>query len=102
MFVAGHYSSEVSVHVGVPQGSMLAPLLFSIYINDLPLSISSADADCDMFADDPFLTAAEKSVEAINTKLQKCLQEVSDWCSANMMLLNPEKQQQQQQQLKAW
>ena len=56
-----------------------------------------------MFADDPFLTAAEKSVEAINTKLQKCLQEVSDWCSANMMLLNPEKQQQQQQQqLKAW
>ena len=55
-----------------------------------------------MFADDSSLTAAGKSVAAINTKLNTCLQEVSDRCSVNMMLLNPEKQQQQQQQLKAW
>ena len=69
---------------------MLGPLLFSIYKNDLPLCISSADVDCEMFADDSSLATAGKSVAAINTKLQKCLQEVSDWCSANMMLFNPE------------
>ena len=49
-----------------------------------------------MFADDSSLNAAGKSVAAINTKLQKCLQEVSDWCSANMMLLNPREKKKQQ------
>ena len=40
-----------------------------------------------MFNGDSPLTAAGKSVGAINTKLQTCFQEVSDWCSADMMLL---------------
>ena len=60
-------------------------------VNDLPLLISAADADCDMFANESSLTAAGKCVVAINGKLQTCLQEVSDWDTANMMLLNPEK-----------
>ena len=34
------------------RGLFLDPLLFSIYINDLPLNISSTEVDCDMFADD--------------------------------------------------
>ena len=55
------------------------------------MSISSANVDCDMFTDDTSLTAAGKSVDAINTKLQTCLQVVSDRCCDNMMLLNPEK-----------
>lgn len=91
VFVNGHYSSEGFVQVGVPQGSVLGPLLFSIYINDLPLCISSADVNCDMFADDSSLTAAGENVAAITTKLQPSVQEVSDWCSANAMLLNPRK-----------
>ena len=58
VFVAGHYSPEGSVKVEVPQGSVLGPLLFRIYINDLPLSISSTEVDCDMFADDSSLPAS--------------------------------------------
>ena len=77
--------------MGVPQRPVLVPLLFYIYISDLPLCVSSADLNCDMFADDSSVTAAGKSVSAVHTKLQTSLQEVSDWCSSNMMLLNPQK-----------
>ena len=91
VFVAGHYSPEGSVKVEVPQGSVLGPLLFSIYINDLPLSISSTEVDCDMFADDSSLPASGNNTAAINFKLHPSIQEVSEWCSANAVFLNPEK-----------
>ena len=65
--------------------------LFSIYINDLPLSISSAEVDCDMFADDSSLSASGNNISAINAKLQPSIQEVTVWCPANAILLNPEK-----------
>ena len=90
VFVAGHYSPEGSVEVGVPQGSVLGTLLFSNYINDLPLIISSTEVDCDMFADDSSLSVSGNNIAAINAKLQPGIQEVTEWCSANAMLLNPE------------
>ena len=60
------------------------------YVSDSPLCISSADVDCNMFADDSSLTAAGEKIASTNTELQERLQEVSDWCSANTLLLNPD------------
>ncbi len=55
------------------------------------MSISSTEVDCDMFADDSSLSASGNNIAAINAKLQPSIQEVTEWCSVNAMLLNPEK-----------
>ena len=55
VFIRGFYSSQGTVKYGVPQGSVLGPVLFCIYINDLPLHIPSNSAECHMLADDTSL-----------------------------------------------
>ena len=52
VFIRGSHSSEGTVKYGVPQGSVFVPVLFCIYINDLPLHIPSNTAECRTIADD--------------------------------------------------
>ena len=56
--IEGETSSWLNVTSGVPQGSILGPLLFLIFINDIP---SSVDCNIDLFADDSFLHKQIKS-----------------------------------------
>ena len=55
VLVYGSYSSKESVKYGVPQGSVLGPILFSLFINDLPLHVKDISVDCDILADDTTL-----------------------------------------------
>ena len=62
VLLRGSYSSKESVKYGVPQGSVLGPILFSLFINDLPLHVKDISVDCDMLADDTTLHTSEKKI----------------------------------------
>ena len=76
---------------GVPQGSILGPLLFCIHINDLPLNISDSSVRCDLFADDSTIHTSNKNMLKIESSLQHALREVETWCDVNRMILHPSK-----------
>lgn len=82
-------SEDAYILDGVPQGSILGPLLFIMFINDLPLYTNSVNTD--MYADDTNLYVSGESKSAIERKLQISLNSLSTWCKYNGMLLNTSK-----------
>ena len=89
VFIDGHTSELQHVNCGVPQGSLLGPLLFIIYINDFYRS--SDIASFILFADDTNLFFSHSNpntlVEIVNSELQKTIQ----WIRANRLSLNLQK-----------
>ena len=89
--VHGTSSSQGTVRRGVPQGSVLGPLLFLLFINDLPFHIQDGAVTCDLFADDATLHTPDKDIDSVNGRLQQSLNDISDWCQQNSMVINPVK-----------
>lgn len=86
----GESSAQAYCAFGVPQGSVLGPFLFSVYISPIANLITSHGVQFHQYADDTQLYVAVKSESDI-VKLEECSLAVRDWFAQNGMLLNPDK-----------
>ena len=87
--IGAKFSDWLKTLVGIPQGSVLGPLLFNIFLNDLILFIRNANI-CN-FADDNSLYTASKDQSELNSILQKEISNVLYWFKINSMAANPDK-----------
>ena len=86
VIVEGHYSNAAEVTSGVPQGSVLGPLLFSLFINDLPTNVQ---CNVKLYADDVLLyTTVRMEEDCHKLKLQAYLNSLEQWVKKWNMVIN--------------
>ena len=90
----GQHSSWDNVNAGVPQGSILGPLLFLFYINDLSNDLSS---NCKLFADDTSLFSVVNNILTSATTLSQDLKAITKWGFQWKMIFNPDLSKQVQE-----
>ena len=84
--INGVKSSSQPIEYGVPQGSVLGPLLFLIYINDIPHAFKNAKPS--LFADDTNIFIFHKSKEVLFRNANKELEALGDWLLSNKLSLS--------------
>ena len=84
--IACYKSTPKFLNCGVPQGTILGPLIFLLYINDLPQCFNFSHAR--MYADDTSITYAGKDLNEIDDYLNNDLKSVNTWLSSNKLTLN--------------
>ena len=82
----GNISSNLNIFCGVPQGSILGPLLFLIFINDI-------GRDCQyslirLFAGDTAIYLSDPDPQVASRKLQKDVDRLMNWCQTNQLTIN--------------
>ena len=87
--INGYNSECASIPIGVPQGSVLGPLLFLLQINDLNLAIKYCKVH--HFADETNLLYTNNSIKKLNKMLNKDLKNLTNWLNANKISLNVDK-----------
>ena len=85
--INGFYSEFASIESGVPQGSVLGPLLFLVYINDLEKDIKS---NVKFFADDTMLYSIVKNPSISAAELNHDLEKINQWAKQWKMAFNPD------------
>ena len=84
--VGSSVSAELSPSAGVPQGAILSPLLFLVYVNDLPGALSAGEAN--LFADDTSVYVADRDLRCLQRRLQTAVDEVQVWMKKLLVTVN--------------
>ena len=82
-------SSLKEMKSGVPQGSVLGPILFMLYINYFPINIQEGRTI--LFADDTNVQIEATNVNILNEKIKEVVQQLSSWFSSNKLVINTDK-----------
>ena len=82
-------SSTNKVICGVPQGSILGPLLFLVYINDMENSL--CDVKFQLYAEDTVIYCTGNDSVKVNTRLQNGVDNFTQWCAINQLTINTKK-----------
>ena len=89
--IDGKFSNFLKMSTGVPQGSVLGPLLFLVYINDLPKVVNNLNKlACFLFADDTSIVAKNYNMNDIRCSREE-LEEIGDWLLYNKLSVNFDK-----------
>ena len=91
MRVKDSYSSWSDIPAGVPQGSVLGPLLFLVYTIDLPITCLNQRTVCSQFADDTALITSADSFDAAESSLQTAVTSAGTWLQDWHLLVNASK-----------
>lgn len=84
--VKNYQSSVVSLSAGVPQGSILGPLLFSLYVNDFPNVCFNSNIQ--MYADDTVVFVHANSADQAAAQLTNSMSKITEWLKHNCLQLN--------------
>lgn len=84
-------SNWEGIKAGVVQGSILGPILFNLYINDLPQYLTNENTTTILFADDTSILVTGRSEEILNANMTNALARINEWFMANKLKLNGEK-----------
>ena len=89
--VNGFISDFLEILSGVPQGSILGPILFNIFMNDFIFQLEETPVEDYNFADDNTLSASAENISDLKLKLEHGAVEALKWLKANRMIANPDK-----------
>jgi hypothetical protein len=86
--IRNNTSSLAPISFGVPQGSVLGPLLFILFVNDLPLH---SNQNLDLYADDSTLHSSGNSIKELNNTHSSAMEDIEQWSTSNGMVVNCKK-----------